>query len=92
MEDFFYKVLEERGNISIGVKAHLIECYSEKEWAQKLIAGIENDEVHMFMQLSHQAMLTMLDIEKELQTLIIFQDGMIEQVTLYAHMCTKYLQ
>ena len=53
MDNFFYKVLEQRGNIKNEVIGYLIQKYSEMEWVKDILKKIEEDEIHMFMPFSH---------------------------------------
>eukprot|EP00347_Sterkiella_histriomuscorum_P014499 403360645 len=90
MDQFFYKVLEQRGNISQAVLKHLRENHSESEWAQEIVRNIADDELHLFMPFSHQSLIARESIERELDRLIGI-NTICEQGQLYGYMATKYL-
>lgn len=54
LDHLFYHVLEDRGIIREGVLNYLKEKYPAEEWSLKLMTGLLNDELHLFMQYSHE--------------------------------------
>lgn len=77
-DDFFYKTLEVRQRVKKEVVRYLSENYIETEWARSIIQKLENDELHLFMPFSHQAMLAREQIEKELDYRLVI-NAIVEQ-------------
>jgi len=66
LDNLFYKILEERGHIREGIIQVLKTHCTEDSWAQALVTGLLNDELHLFMQFSLQTMLAMEALNQEL--------------------------
>jgi hypothetical protein len=91
LDNLFYKILEQRGNIREAIIKYLRLSYPSDEWSLSLIQGLLSDDLHLFMQFSYQTMLAIEMIEKELAENIVL-DSIIEQGALNDYMFTKYFK
>jgi hypothetical protein len=59
VDNLFYKVLEERGNVREQIISYLRTKYSGTEWGDKIIGGLKSEKLHLFMQFTHETVLAM---------------------------------
>ena len=63
------------------MREHLIKemnrTYPEEAWAKTLVEGLVSNELHLFMQVSHQAVIAKELIDKELTT-NVWLDTLVE--------------
>ena len=52
LENLFYRLLEERGNIRKGVLNYLRDKYASDDWSHTLAATLNTNDVHLFMEFS----------------------------------------
>ena len=90
LETIFFKVLEERGRVrEILITELMSHKYQDQEWAKKLVEGLLSNELHLFMQVSHQASLAKEMIDKDLSTKV-WLDTLVEQGPFNDYMFPKY--
>ena len=69
----------------------MTRTYPDEAWAKTLVEGLISNELHLFMQVSHQTVIAKELIDKELTT-NVWLDTLVEQGPFNDYMFPKYYQ